>query len=122
VPGAGDRAKRQDYHGGMFSVPGLSGRVLRRQALPAAGAGRQTARGGEVNRPRRRNGEECLKATRGVVATERRRALAFMRGLRARDRRGRFAWWITEHVPGDPDHGMTLLAAHRVPFVEIEPK
>ena len=39
LPGAGDRAVRQDHHRRMFSVPRLSGRILRRQALSAAGAG-----------------------------------------------------------------------------------
>src|SRR5215831_7583170 len=55
MPGASDRAERQDHHGGMLPVPGLSGRVLRRQALSAAGAGRQTARGGEGGGPGRRD-------------------------------------------------------------------
>jgi hypothetical protein len=44
------------------------------------------------------------------------------RGLRARDRQSRVAWWITEHVPGDSDRGMTLLPAYKVLFVEIELK
>src|SRR5260370_10146399 len=50
MPGGGDRAERQDHHGGMLPVPGLPGRVLRRQALSAAGAGCQAAPGGEAGR------------------------------------------------------------------------
>ena len=48
VPGAGDRADRQDRHGGMLPVPRLPGRILRRSALPAAGARRQAARRGSA--------------------------------------------------------------------------
>jgi NosR/NirI family nitrous oxide reductase transcriptional regulator len=42
MSGACDRAVRQDHHRRMFPVPGLSGRILRRQALPAPGAGGET--------------------------------------------------------------------------------
>ncbi len=47
VSRAGDRAVGQDRHVGVLSVPRLPGRVLRREAMSAAGAGRQAA-GGEA--------------------------------------------------------------------------
>ena len=63
LPGAGDRAVRQDHHGGMLPVPGLPGRILRRQALPAAGAGRQAPRRRQGGRrgAGRRDGRECVR-------------------------------------------------------------
>ena len=53
MSGPGDREDRQDRHRGMLSVPRLPSRILRRQALPAAGAGCATPRRGQAgDRPR----------------------------------------------------------------------
>ena len=56
VSGAGDRADGQDRHGRVLPVPRLPGRILRRQAMSAAGAGRQAARRGKACR---RHGENA---------------------------------------------------------------
>jgi NosR/NirI family nitrous oxide reductase transcriptional regulator len=58
LPGASDRAVRQDHHRRMLPVPRLPGRVLRRQALPAAGAGRKA--------PRRRQARRRSAGRRGL--------------------------------------------------------
>ena len=57
LPGKGDLGYRQDQDGRMFPVPRLPGRILRRQALPAAGAGGEAPARSEAGRGGRRDGE-----------------------------------------------------------------